>query len=297
MSHDTNPFPETDPDRHSLWEMMVRRDIDAFLAADWGMLEDGFVEEGFMGIDGRRSGNPDSWRLTFPDLASYRETWLEQAACWADSEDRESLRQALFKATTLRDIEIRGDSALLHKKFDGDVVRADGGRVTLVWQTLYRCRKVDDQWRIAGFTGYLPNPMGNSHASHAPGPPKQLPEGASQHITAGPYSPVLVVDPGKLVVISGQAALNHAGEVIGNSIEEQTRHTIDNCAAQLASAGCTLTDVFKVNIFMTDLGEWPRVNAVYQEMIPEPRPVRTAVQTGLLMTLRIEIEMWAVKRS
>jgi 2-iminobutanoate/2-iminopropanoate deaminase len=105
----------------------------------------------------------------------------------------------------------------------------------------------------------------------------------------------LEITPGKLVVISGQASLDREGLVVGESIEEQTRLTLGNCFAQLASAGCTPADVFKVNIFMSDLSEWPQLNVVYQEMMPAPRPVRTAVQAGLLPTLKVEIEMWAVR--
>ncbi len=127
-------------------------------------------------------------------------------------------------------------------------------------------------------------------------PAKRLPEGASQHVTAGPYSPVLVVSPGQLVVISGQAAIDAQGTVVGETIEEQTKVTLANCQAQLATAGCTFADVFKVNVYLTDLAEWPRFNAIYREWLPEPRPVRTAVQAGLLMNLKVEIEMWAVKK-
>ena len=127
-------------------------------------------------------------------------------------------------------------------------------------------------------------------------PAKSLPAGATQHVTAGPYSPVLIVSPGQLVVISGQAAIDAGGKVVGETIEEQTRFTLENCRQQLATAGCTFADVFKVNAYLTDLAEWPRFNAVYREFMPEPRPVRTAVQTGLLMTLKVEIEMWAVKK-
>lgn len=43
----------------------------------------------------------------------------------------------------------------------------------------------------------------------------------------------------------------------------------------------------KVNIFLTDLDEWPRLNSVYKEMMPNPKPVRTAVQAGLLFTLKL----------
>lgn len=126
-------------------------------------------------------------------------------------------------------------------------------------------------------------------------PLKMRPENARQHVTAGPYSPVLEVDAARLVVISGQVAIDMDGAVVGETIEEQTRATLDNCSHQLASAGCTLADVFKVNIYLTDLGHWARFNAVYEAMMPEPMPVRTAVQAVLLPGFVVEIEMWAVK--
>jgi 2-iminobutanoate/2-iminopropanoate deaminase len=125
---------------------------------------------------------------------------------------------------------------------------------------------------------------------------KKIPENAKQHVTAGPYSPVLEVEFSKLVLISGQAPLDLAGNIIGSTIEEQTRVTLKNCATQLSYAGCTLADVFKVNVFITDLANWERFNKVYVEMIPEPRPVRTCVGTALLDGFLVEIEMWAAKK-
>ena len=126
-------------------------------------------------------------------------------------------------------------------------------------------------------------------------PLKTRPQGARQHVTAGPYSPVLEVDARHLVVLSGQVAVDLDGQVIGSSIEEQTRATLRNCADQLATAGCSLADVFKVNIYLTDLANWARFNTVYEELMPAPLPVRTAVQAILLPGYCIEIEMWAVK--
>lgn len=126
-------------------------------------------------------------------------------------------------------------------------------------------------------------------------PLKRRPKGLAQHVTAGPYSPVLEVDARRLVVISGQVAVDLEGRIIGATIEEQTRATLRGCARCLASAGCTLGDVFKVNIYLADLGHWARFNAVYQELMPEPLPVRTAVQAILLPGYLVEIEMWAVK--
>lgn len=124
---------------------------------------------------------------------------------------------------------------------------------------------------------------------------KRVPARATQHSTAGPYSPVLEISGRRVVVISGQAALDADGAVVGSTIEEQTEQTVANCRKQLESAGCGLADVFKVNVYLTDLGRWGDFNTVYERLMPEPRPVRTAVQVGLLPGLLVEIEMWAIE--
>jgi len=287
-----NPFPSHNIDHHSIWEMLVYRDIKAFVASDWSMIADDFIEEGFMGIDAGKNENPDAWNLNFPNLESYKIEWLEQAKQSRETEWGEDLEAALFRNTILRDIEFRGDSALVHKKFFGHITKADGSTVHTFWQTLYRCRMIDGSWKISGFCGYLPHYSGS--VTSPPLPLMHIPENAVQHKTAGPYSPVLAVNPGQLVVISGQAAIDMEGNVIGDTIEEQTAHTLENCRRQLAVAGCTLDDVFKATIYLKDLSDWPRFNAVYCNYFSEPLPVRTAVETGLLSKLLVEIEMWAV---
>jgi len=125
---------------------------------------------------------------------------------------------------------------------------------------------------------------------------KSVPQNARQHTTAGPYSPVLEVECNKLVVISGQVAIDLDGNVIGNTIEEQTMATLENCKTQLSYANCTLDDVFKVNIYLTDLKQWEAMNVVYVREMPKPLPVRTAVQAALLPGFLVEIEMWAAKK-
>ena len=154
-----NPFP-SDSARHAIWEMLVPRDIDAFLAADWSMVAGDFVEEGFIGIDGRKEVSPDKWRLAFPTLSAYRQEWLRQAQDFAQQSFAEDARTAIFTTTTLEDIEIDGDMALVRKKFDGGISKPDGTRDVMHWQTLYYCRLHQGRWKISGFTGYLPNPMG-----------------------------------------------------------------------------------------------------------------------------------------
>lgn len=293
MSYDINPFPPQDADRHAIWEMLVRRDIDAYLDLDWDRHALDFEPSLFFGIDGLKSSNPDSWRPLYPGLDDYSENWLASARAGAAASYAEDRRMATFRCTVLRDIDIKGDLAIAHKKFDGTIALSGGAFDVLSWQTIYICRRVNGVWKIGGFLGYLPNPMG--FAIPATAPAIQVPA-ASQHDTAGPYSPVLEVTSSKLVVISGQVGVGRDGKLVDADFAGQARATLANCAAQLAAAGCTLADVFKVNCYVTDLADWPAFNAIYREIMPAPLPVRTTVQAGLLEDFRIEIEMWAAKK-
>ncbi len=288
----TNPFSEQDSDRRAIWDMLVHRDIMAFLQEDWSMVADDFVEDGFIGIDAGRIGNPDAWRLSFPTLKAYREEWLRQAGMFKTFTWGEDIEAAMFRVTVLRDIEIKENVAIVHKKFFGSIVKADGNMQPMNWQTLYYCRKINRVWKITGFTGYMPHFAGEISQ---PESLISLPQNASQHQTAGPYSPVLEIDPGKLVVLSGQAAIDANGNVVGSTIEEQTAYTMDNCLKQLKNAGCGFDNVFKVNVYLKNLEDWPRFNEIYRPYFTGKLPVRTALKAGLLMNLLLEIEMWAVK--
>lgn len=156
-----NPFPVSDPDRRAIWEMLVPRDIDAFVGADWSMVADDFIESNFTGISGNFQPDPQGFKLAFPTLAAYRAEWLRQAqefgAANAAGAFAGNPRDGIFAATRLEEIEIDGEAALVRKKFDGRLAKADGSFDRMNWQTLYVCRKDDGRWKIAGFVGYLQN--------------------------------------------------------------------------------------------------------------------------------------------
>ncbi len=154
MSHAGNPFGN-DADRHAMWEMLVERDIAAFVGADWSMVANDFDQERFLGIHAHKSPNPDEWTAAFPTLADYRTEWLRQAAETATTQFAEPLADGIHRATKLTEIDITGDVALARKKFDGRIAKADGSFDTLNWQTLYFCRKVERRWKITGFVGYM----------------------------------------------------------------------------------------------------------------------------------------------
>ena len=154
-----NPFLN-DPDRHEIWEILMRRDFEAFVASDWSLTEADFLEDEFQGIDAVYLSNPDHWRLRFPTLSSYRDEWLAQAADFKEIELLGTSKlNFLYQAATLDTIEIIGGRALAHKKFSGSSNTTTGTPLRLLWQSVYFLRKAGSHWKITGFVGYLPNPM------------------------------------------------------------------------------------------------------------------------------------------
>lgn len=157
-ARDHNPFAG-DADRHAIWEMLMRRDFEAFLAADWEPIAPDFLTGEFHGLDAGRHPDPDRWRLRFADLASYRQEWLQQASDFQKIALRDiSKRDFLFSAASLQEIDLVGDRAMARKKFRGQANSTTGESITLAWQTLYLLRKVNSRWLITGFVGYLPFP-------------------------------------------------------------------------------------------------------------------------------------------
>src|SRR3546814_12092990 len=106
------------------------------------------------------------------------------------------------------------------------------------------------------------------HEVHAR--PAFLSAATEQHVTAGPYTPVVETRAGaRIFVISGQAPVNRRGEVVGRTLEEQSRVTLDNCRAQPEAAGVSLSDVFNATVYLTDLANWSAFNNVYTDYIQE----------------------------
>ncbi len=156
-----NPFPAEDTDRRAIWDMLVPRDIDAWTSADWAAVANDFIAENFTGLSGNFQPDPQGFTLAFPTLDAYRSEWLHQAQGYladrAAGVFADDPRPRIYAATRLEEIEITGDAALVRKKFDGHLLKADGTSDRMNWQTLYICRRSAGRWKIAGFTGYLPH--------------------------------------------------------------------------------------------------------------------------------------------
>ena len=123
---------------------------------------------------------------------------------------------------------------------------------------------------------------------------KTLPEKYIKEPTGYPFSPVLTIE-GKEIVVTSGITCDDYDDQIPEDIETQARNTILACENFLKEAGCDLSNVFNVEVYMKDLAQWDDFNKVYREMMPEILPCRKALQVGLLPGYLVEIVMWAVK--
>lgn len=108
----------------------------------------------------------------------------------------------------------------------------------------------------------------------------------------GPYAQAIVADG--WLFTSGQIPLTAAGQLAGSDIESQTEQVFDNLAAVLAAAGASLTQVIKTTVFVQDLNDFARLNAVYERRFGSHKPARSTVQVARLpRDVLVEIEVVA----
>lgn len=97
----------------------------------------------------------------------------------------------------------------------------------------------------------------------------------------GPYSQAVAT--GGWLFTSGQVGLDAAtGELVPGGFEAQAKQVFANLEAVLASAGCSFADVVKATVYVTDLANFPRLNALYAQAMGEHRPARSTVQAAAL---------------
>jgi reactive intermediate/imine deaminase len=96
----------------------------------------------------------------------------------------------------------------------------------------------------------------------------------------GPYSQA--VQAGSTVYLSGQIGLDPATMQMAEGIDAQTARVFDNLKAVAAAAGGSLADAVKVNIYLTDLANFAKVNDAMAQHFSQPYPARATVQVAAL---------------
>lgn len=115
-----------------------------------------------------------------------------------------------------------------------------------------------------------------------------------------PYRIALAWKVGDLVFTSGQAAITEQGEIVGlGDFDAQVEQTMKNVARVLKLAGSSLKDIVKVNIYVTDMTNFPKVLELREKYFSQPWPADTIVGVTALAIpgLMIEVDATAVVTS
>jgi 2-iminobutanoate/2-iminopropanoate deaminase len=110
----------------------------------------------------------------------------------------------------------------------------------------------------------------------------------------GPYSVAIRTD--RLVFTSGQLGLDsRSGNLVPGGIEAETRQALTNLRHVLTDSGSGMDAVVKTTVFLKDMADFPKMNAVYAEFFPEKPPARSTVQVAALPKGgSVEIEATAI---
>ncbi|MBR5318447.1 MAG: RidA family protein [Peptococcaceae bacterium] len=111
----------------------------------------------------------------------------------------------------------------------------------------------------------------------------------------GPYSQAILA--GDTLYVSGQIPVVPAtGAIVSDNVEEQARQVMENVKAVVEAAGLTLDHVVKTSVFIKNMDDFAKINAVYSEYFKENCPARACVEVARLpKDVQIEMEAIAVK--
>ena len=110
----------------------------------------------------------------------------------------------------------------------------------------------------------------------------------------GPYSQAIIANG--FVFLSGQIALDPStNQLIEGDVTAQTARVIENLKGVLEKAGSSLAKVVKTTVFLKDMNDFARMNAVYGKHFPAPAPARSTVEAARLpRDVRVEIDVIAL---
>jgi|SRR5215471_2942571 len=110
---------------------------------------------------------------------------------------------------------------------------------------------------------------------------------------AGPYNQAIVT--GNTIYVAGQGPFNPKTGKVPQTFEEQATQVFENIKAIVEASGATLADVVKVNVYLTNLANFGKMNEAYKRYFVEEYPARATIGAQLLGEMMIEVDCVAVK--
>lgn len=109
-----------------------------------------------------------------------------------------------------------------------------------------------------------------------------------------PFSAGLLV--GDTLYVSGQGGFDSKLNKIPDNFEDEVRACLGNVGSVLQAGGMDFPDVVSVQVYLTDMSLFRRMNAVYMDVFKEPRPTRTTVEVSKLAAPGAHIEITVIAR-
>ena len=120
---------------------------------------------------------------------------------------------------------------------------------------------------------------------------KVLTDGAPKPV--GPYSQAII--SGNTIYVAGHGPMNpKTGKIEVTTIEEQATQVFDNVKAVIEAAGATLDNVVSVRVYLANLEDFAKMNAIYRQYFTGDFPARTTIGASLLLEMLIEVDCIAV---
>jgi 2-iminobutanoate/2-iminopropanoate deaminase len=108
---------------------------------------------------------------------------------------------------------------------------------------------------------------------------------------AGPYSHA--VRAGNTIYLAGQGPFDPQTGEQPESFEDQVRLTFENLERTARAAGGSLADAVRIGVYLVDMDDFEVMNRVYEDMVAEPRPARTTVQSNLKgLAIEVDAVLW-----
>lgn len=117
------------------------------------------------------------------------------------------------------------------------------------------------------------------------------------YISGRAYSHGVKVDVGdsEMLFITGQIAKNEKGEIVGKGdFAKQTEYVFEKVIAILEEAKMDITDLVKVNIYLTDMSKFEKVSSVRDKYLMESKPAATTIEIKATTTVSCDVEIDAI---
>ncbi len=110
-----------------------------------------------------------------------------------------------------------------------------------------------------------------------------------------PYKVAQAYRAGDLIFVSGQASIDDSGNIVGvGDFDAQARQTYGNLQRVLEAGGSSLSKIIKMNVYIKDMANFPKILALRERYLTPPYPAETLVEISSLALPELEIEIEAV---